>query len=287
MQGGCAKAFHHCPQRHPRLLEDHRRKDCHQNTDTCGEGRRIAKYQRHNDPDNGQQENPAGSERFLRRRDFILRRPQIVFHCAEVHLGKHAHIVQQRRNKRGKHDRIVRDTRILCHDEGSRTHNRRHGTAPRGRRNFNRTRKPGLIAQALHHRDRDGPRGHNIRGWATRHGSIQTRRNDGDLCRAASCAPGDQSRQVEKEVPSPSLGKESPEHHEQEDVTCHNLKRDTEQPICGEDQNIEQIAELADAMPERRRQKIAKKVVNQEQHHNACQPQASCPARGFDGQEQQ
>ena len=100
--------------------------------------------------------------------------------------------------------------------------------------------------------------------------------------------PGDQSRQVEKEVPSPSLGKESPEHHEQEDVTCHNLKRDTEQPICGEDQNIEQIAELADAMPERRRQKIAQKGCKSGNSITTpVSPKPSCPARGFDGQEQQ
>ena len=102
-----------------------------------------------------------------------------------MHGDEDAAEVQHGRQDRPEGDLTVGDIHVFGHQERGRAHDGRHDLAAGGGRRLDRAGEFGLVAGALHHRDRDRARGDGVADGRAGHHAAQCRRDDRDLGRAA------------------------------------------------------------------------------------------------------
>ena len=108
--------------------------------------------------------------------------------------------VEERRNRRRLDDVEVRHADELRHEERRRSHDRRHELSARRSSRFDRAREVALIAELLHHGNREGARARDVGDRAARYRAHEAARKHGDLRRAAARPARHGIRKVDEEL---------------------------------------------------------------------------------------
>ena len=108
--------------------------------------------------------------------------------------------IQHCRQNRHQRNPAVRNTGELRHQEGSRTHNRRHNLSAGGGSGFNCRRKFRLIAHPLHHRNGDGTGTDRVGHRGTGSHAFQRGSDNRYFSRTAGKTPDSRIGKADKEI---------------------------------------------------------------------------------------
>ncbi|MNY07864.1 hypothetical protein D3C86_1406870 [compost metagenome] len=134
------------------------------------------------------------------------------------------------------------------HDEGNGAHYRRHYLAAHARSGLDPAGKRGPVAKALHQRNGELSRGHDVGNPGAGDGPHQRRRSNGHLRRAAELVPEQSHGEVGKQLDHAGLFKKGAEQNEQKNVGRRNVGRRPVQPFGSKRQLIDDLVEAIAAM---------------------------------------
>ena len=264
---------------HRVLGDDDRHQQHDRPEDSAARGPAFDHQQIDQDDDRGQ-EMDAAEEGPAQMRNIRPRQPsQAELQGLEMRYVEKRHIADRRREGRGNHDVEIADTDKLGDDERRRAHDRRHDLAVGRRRDLDRAgldrRQPG----PAHHRDGEGPGGHDIGDRGAGDHAGHARGQDGGLGRTAAIAPDEGKRQVEEILAGARLVEQRAEQHEQEDEAHRDIDRDAENRLAAHpliaDQPLERDALVRDDL----RHRLAEDRIDQEHPRDDHQRDADAAAR--------
>ena len=166
-----------------------------------------------------QEEIPVLSHRFQGRGQvFLGHADKAVAPGLEMHHPEGAEEVEDGGDQRRLHHLDIVHAQRFGHDEGDRTHDRRHDLPAHGGGGFHAPREGRPVAEAFHQRDGELPRGHDIRDAGTRDRPHQAGRDHRDLRRAALLVADKAKRDIGEQLDHPRAFQERAEEDEEEDI---------------------------------------------------------------------
>ena len=156
----------------------------------------------------------------------------------------YADVVQHRRNNGSLNNIEIRNTNELCHQEGSRTHNRRHELTAGRSSSFNCASKSRTIAKFFHHRNGESAGAGNVTNGAAGNSTHKAGGKHGNLCRTASCPACNSVSQIDKEFAQAGSLQISTEQNEQIDEGRGYAHRCTKNTLSREIQMVKHFLNL-------------------------------------------
>ena len=191
-------------------------------------------------------------------------------------------VIEQRRQRCGDRHVAVGDLQELGHQEGGRTHHRRHQLPAGGGHRLDRgCHMPG-IAAAPHQRNGQHADRRDIAHRAAGNHAEQAGGGDRDLGRAAAIAAHQSQRNVGEEIGAAGGEQEIAEEHEGDDDRRRHQHRQAEHAAGIPDQIERKLLQADRQALQRTRHVLAERRVGEEhQHHDGERP-ADRAAQGFD-----
>ena len=128
---------------------------------------RVARYEEIDNDDERDREVPAFLDEGQRIRQFVARDSfEVLALRLEMHAEPHTRKVEECGDRSRLDDLDVGNADELRHEECRCAHNRRHELPARGGRRLDRAREIRMVAELLHHRDRERTRADDVRDGA-------------------------------------------------------------------------------------------------------------------------
>ncbi len=275
-----------------RHLEDDRRAEdddgCQRQANGAGEHRGAPGEQQPDQYQQRDQQVPALLHRGPGTRALVFRQALETGALGfQVDHPEHRAEVQQRRNQRGLGDLDEGHVDGLGHDEGHRTHHRRHDLAAHRGRGLDAAGEGRAIAEALHQRDGELAGGDHVGHAGTGDGAHQCRGHHRHLGRAAQLVAEQAHGEVGEQLDHARLLEERAEQDEQEDVGRRNVGRRAVQAFGAERQLVDDLIQVIAAVREITGQVLAEQAVGEEQPADDRQRNAHDAACGLEHQHDQ
>ena len=166
---------------------------------------------------------PARPEHFAdARRSLHFRGADLVFRRIKIDVDEQAGVIEESRDCGGDADRAIRHLQKLRHDEGGRSHHRRHQLSAGGAHGFDRRSLVAGEAGPDHHRDGDDADRKHIGDRAAGDHAEQAGAHDRDLGRAAAIAPHRRACEIGEKIGAAGARQHLPhdgerDHHQHRD----------------------------------------------------------------------
>ena len=263
--------------------EDQR--DRQRKADAAGIERGKAFEQHVNQRRQRQHQVPARDQRMPGARDLrALHADQTVLAGFKMHHPERGGEIEHRGDHRGLDDDGIIDAQGLRHDEGDRTHHRRHDLSAHRGGGLDAGGEGAAIAEPDHQRDRELADGDDIGDAGARDRSHHAGGEHRDLGGATAGAAEQAKRNVGEQLDHPGALEERAEQDEQEDVGRRDVDRHAVKAFGAVGEVGNDLVEIIAAMVERRRQMLAEEPVENARPAHQRQRETHQPPRTLENQ---